>query len=84
MATGKQLCQEVAGKDPNNVRIRYLLFELIIRSHEYQELEKMVADADRVLNEMETAAAAGRCGLRRGDALDHRSKGNDPELWPRR
>jgi tetratricopeptide (TPR) repeat protein len=57
--TGKHLCQEVARKDPNNVRIRYLLFELIIRSREYRELDTMMADVDRVLDEMEASGGRG-------------------------
>ena len=64
--TARRLCQQVAEKEPNNVRIRYLLFELILRSRDYGQLQAMMADVDRVLNEMEKSGGAGRCGCTAG------------------
>ncbi|MGD0783769.1 MAG: tetratricopeptide repeat protein, partial [Candidatus Aminicenantales bacterium] len=80
-ATAKGLCQRVAEKEPNNVRIRYLLFELIIRSREYADVAAMTADLDRVLNEMEAAGGRGPLWLY-GQAvrLTIKAKDKDPEL----
>jgi tetratricopeptide (TPR) repeat protein len=82
-STAKRLCQRVAEKEPNNVRIRYLLFELILRSREYSQLETMLADVDRVLNEMEKSGGRGPLWLYgRAVRLTMEAKGKDSPLLP--
>jgi tetratricopeptide (TPR) repeat protein len=76
--TARRLCQRVADKEPNNVRIRYLLFELILRSGEYSQLEARLGDVDRVLDEMEKSGGRGPLWLYgRAMRLTLEAKGKD-------
>jgi tetratricopeptide (TPR) repeat protein len=82
-ATARRLCQAAAEKDPNNVRIRYALFELILRAQEHGAAgnEKMMADLERVLGEMEAAGGRGPLWLY-GKAAQLKVQANDDKDSP--
>jgi len=44
----KQLCRSVAEKDPNNVQVRYMLFEQCLRSNDQQGMEQALTEIQRV------------------------------------
>lgn len=81
LETAKRLCQFVSEKEPQNVRIRYLLFELALRSRESRNIDSLLAELGKVLSEIEAIAGRGPLWLY-GQAvrLTVQSKENNAEM----
>ena len=82
--TAKRLSMWVATKEPHNVRIRYLLFELALRSRATRDRDALLAEIDHVLSEIEGIAGKGPLWLY-GQAvrLTVQAKDNNEEVLSR-
>ena len=79
--TAKRLAMRIAEKEPNNTKIRYVLFDLALRTREDSNAEQLVAELRKLLDEIEAIGGMSPLWLHgRAVCLVIQARGKDMDL----